>query len=181
MQFLLITDQGIEDLVRDELLESRPDAEVECNPFGFPGHLRVGGVEFDDLLPLRTIHHVIELRGEAEADDLETIRHAVARIDVAEMENAASFRVTSVREGRHPFRHMEIQQVAGAALQKRYGTPVDLEGYALYASHGGIYRTAKARKSTIVLGRGTGYAIEHNLKLDDLDNEITKLSEKGKQ
>ncbi len=54
----------------------------------------------------------------------------------------------------------------------------DLEGYALYASHGGIYRTAKARKGTIVLGRGVGYAIEHNQLLTELDSEITKLHEK---
>ena len=57
----------------------------------------------------------------------------------------------------------------------------DLEAYALYASHGGIYRTVNGRKGTIVLGRGEGYAIAHNVKLGQLDTEITKLAAKKKQ
>jgi hypothetical protein len=55
----------------------------------------------------------------------------------------------------------------------------DLAANALYAGHGGIYRTVKGRKGTIVLGRGEGYAIDKNTMLSDLDDEISSL--KGEQ
>lgn len=44
-----------------------------------------------------------------------------------------------------------------------------LAANALYAAHGGLYRTIDARKGTIVLGRGDGYAIPKNITLSDLD------------
>ena len=53
----------------------------------------------------------------------------------------------------------------------------DLAANALYASHGGLYRTATGRKGTVVLGRGDGYAIDDNILLESLDERITELSE----
>jgi hypothetical protein len=56
----------------------------------------------------------------------------------------------------------------------------DLEANALYASHGGLFRTAKGRKGTIVLGKGAGYAVEHNVLLSSLDEQITSIDAQNK-
>jgi hypothetical protein len=53
----------------------------------------------------------------------------------------------------------------------------DLAANALYASHGGLFRTAESRNGTVVLGRGDGYAIAHNIKLNQLDSQITEIAE----
>ena len=52
----------------------------------------------------------------------------------------------------------------------------DLEANAMYAGHGGVYRTIKGRKGTIVLGRGEGYAVSKNTLLTDLDTEVSRLT-----
>ena len=52
----------------------------------------------------------------------------------------------------------------------------DLGANAMYAGHGGVYRTVKGRKGTVVLGRGEGYAVSKNIKLSDLDTEVSRLS-----
>ncbi len=52
----------------------------------------------------------------------------------------------------------------------------DLAANALYAGHGGIYRTVKGRKGTVVLGRGEGYAVSKNTLLTDLDTEVSRLT-----
>ena len=51
----------------------------------------------------------------------------------------------------------------------------DLAANAMYAGHGGVYRTVKGRQGTVVLGRGDGYAVDKNIKLDDLDAEVSRL------
>jgi len=152
LKFLLITDEGIEDLVADELRETRPDAGVRCEPFGFNGHVVVEGVELDDLLALRTIQHVIELRGQAAARSLTGIEQRMQTIEIPEIADAASFRVTSEQRGGHDFDYMAMQRVAGAVLVERYGTRVDLENpelnvrVDLYGHHlvAGVQRTKRA-------------------------------------
>jgi hypothetical protein len=52
----------------------------------------------------------------------------------------------------------------------------DLACNALYASHGGLFRTVNAPNGIVVLGRGDGYAIDKNISLEDLDAAITNLS-----
>ncbi|MCB9916741.1 MAG: hypothetical protein H6828_16595 [Planctomycetes bacterium] len=51
----------------------------------------------------------------------------------------------------------------------------DLEADALYASHGGLFRTATGRQGKVVLGRGEGYAISDNVLLSTLDENVTEL------
>jgi len=54
-----------------------------------------------------------------------------------------------------------------------YNMGGEFAGNALYASHGGLYRTFENRSgTTIVQGRGEGYAIPTNITLVDLDNQI---------
>lgn len=50
-----------------------------------------------------------------------------------------------------------------------------LDCNALYTSHGGLYRVYSLRGDEVVQGRGNGYAISSNWKLDALDTEITRL------
>ncbi len=56
----------------------------------------------------------------------------------------------------------------------------DLEANAIYAAHGGLYRTVSGRKGTVVLGKGEGYAIQHNVKLTALDAQITSIDAENK-
>ena len=47
----------------------------------------------------------------------------------------------------------------------------------LYASHGGVYRTVDGPQGVVVLGRGEGYAVKNNTRLDHLEVAIPKLRE----
>ena len=57
----------------------------------------------------------------------------------------------------------------------------DLEGNALYASHGGIFRTVTSRKGAVVLGKGDGYAVANNIAISSLDEKITSIDAANKQ
>jgi len=56
----------------------------------------------------------------------------------------------------------------------------DVAGNALYAAHGGLYRVVHAGTDSVALGKGPGYAIDNNWKLQDLDAEVTRLDEQPK-
>jgi len=51
-----------------------------------------------------------------------------------------------------------------------------LSGNALYAWHGGLYRTFEAPKGVIVQGRGAAYAVSQNVTLADLRAQIASLA-----
>lgn len=51
----------------------------------------------------------------------------------------------------------------------------ELSGNALYAARGGLYRQVKGRKGEVVLGRGKGFAIENNIKLNALNQRVESL------
>jgi hypothetical protein len=53
----------------------------------------------------------------------------------------------------------------------------DVAGNALMASHGGLYRTVDGPTDTVVLGRGEGYAIQHNTKVSDLGKAIVDIEQ----
>jgi putative N6-adenine-specific DNA methylase/tRNA (guanine6-N2)-methyltransferase len=129
--FLLTTDSGIEDIVAEELCERQPGASVSLEPYGCPGEVRVEGAPVDDLFRLGTIHHVIEIRAEAEATTLDDVREALSGVALDELSTAASFRVTSACRGEPTLSRMDVQGAAGAVLKNRYGTKVDLEGFEI--------------------------------------------------
>ena len=52
---------------------------------------------------------------------------------------------------------------------------------ALCAAHGGIYRTAQGPSGTMVLGRGDGYAIAANTKLESLATSIKSIRAQAKK
>jgi hypothetical protein len=51
----------------------------------------------------------------------------------------------------------------------------DVAANALYASHGGLYRTVDGPTGTVVLGRGEGYAIESNKSVEALATAIQSI------
>lgn len=55
----------------------------------------------------------------------------------------------------------------------------DLECNFLYASHGGLFRTVDSPAGAVVMGRGEGYAIQNNTRLDELSTAITSSSKKN--
>ena len=57
----------------------------------------------------------------------------------------------------------------------------DLAGNALFASHGGLFRTAKGGNGRVVLGRGDGYAVADNVLLEQLDRNITTIHEETRR
>ena len=57
----------------------------------------------------------------------------------------------------------------------------DLAGNALYASHGGVYRTVEGPKGTVVLGRGEGYAVKNNQRLTSLESAVRTLRQKAQE
>ena len=53
----------------------------------------------------------------------------------------------------------------------------DFTGNAIYAWHGGIYRTFERKGAVVVQGRGDGYAIPANVALGELEQAIRALAE----
>jgi hypothetical protein len=54
----------------------------------------------------------------------------------------------------------------------------DVRGNALYASHGGLYRTVAGPTGSVVLGRGEGYAIDKNKSVANLQSAVRSIVEK---
>jgi len=55
----------------------------------------------------------------------------------------------------------------------------DVAGNALYASHGGLYTTFENRKGvTVIQGRGPGYAVERNVAVGVLRNQVAEILQK---
>lgn len=46
---------------------------------------------------------------------------------------------------------------------------------ALVAAHGGLYRVVEGGRGATVLGRGAGYAIQHNQRVDQLESAVRLL------
>jgi tRNA (guanine6-N2)-methyltransferase len=141
-QFLFTTNPGLEDVVGAEFEERTGQAElgdtaVTLKPFDLDGQVMVDNpAPLADLWPLaqqmRSVYHVIRplhVFDLPDGEPLDHIRQVVGELEIAEMETAASFRVTGNRTGEHEFTSVDVQRVAGAALVEKYGTAVDLTGY----------------------------------------------------
>jgi putative N6-adenine-specific DNA methylase/tRNA (guanine6-N2)-methyltransferase len=141
---LFTTNMGLEDVVIDEYreraaaagfaLHDADDAPLDLRSYAL---VEVGaGLEsaLDVGRAMKSVHHVLAplytfpLPDGGEAA-LDTIRTTVEALDVAAMETAGTFRVTTVRQGDHDFTSIDVQREAGAALEAHYGTTVDLEAY----------------------------------------------------
>ena len=51
----------------------------------------------------------------------------------------------------------------------------EVRGNALLAGHGGLYRTVPGPRGATVLGRGAGYAVDANLRVNDLGKAVARL------
>ena len=131
MRYLLIGDPGLEDIVVDEVRERWPELDARPRPYDVPGHAIVATDDADALLSLTTVHHVIEIQGEAVVDSLDDVRCVVGDTELPRLAGAESFRVSTCLEGEHPFTRREVEGAAGAVIQNKHGTRVDLEGYAV--------------------------------------------------
>lgn len=81
---------------------------------------------------MRSIHHIRRPVTRFRIDEtrpLDSIERELAAADIPEMQDAGSFRVSSNRRGTHPFSSEDVMRTAGAVLNRRYGTAVDLTGY----------------------------------------------------
>ncbi len=161
MRFLLSGDSGLEDVVVQELHQRCPSASARVNPHGIPGQIAVELDDVEPLLELSTIHHVLEVRNEAEVETLEDVRRVVAEGTFPELGGARSFRVTSTCRGDFGIEKMELQGAAGAALIRQHGTPVDLEEFEveirvdLYGRRlvAGVQRTRRSLGNRVRRGR----------------------------
>ena len=134
------TNQGFEDIVVNELnslmaREGLPAGTFESSPFGVRGNVlyRHEGDE-TAILPLargmRSVYHTVRYlrhRDFEQLDFLSELGEFFGKLEIEELERAASFRVRCDRRGTHPFQSPAVERLAGGVLQSRYGTPVDLE------------------------------------------------------
>jgi putative N6-adenine-specific DNA methylase/tRNA (guanine6-N2)-methyltransferase len=141
---LFTTNMGLEDVVVDEFEERCAAAGLEvrggeAQPFDLRSYALVESPAAPEaLLPvarrMRSAHHVLGplyVFDVPETDPLAAIRATLAAREVPGMAAAGTFRVTSVRQGEHDFTSIDVQRAAGAGLQDRYDTEVDLEDYDL--------------------------------------------------
>jgi tRNA (guanine6-N2)-methyltransferase len=141
---LFTVNMGLEDVVVNEFREraaaaGRAVPSTDDAPFGLESYALVEvtadlDAALDVARQMRSVHHVLAplytftLPGDGEAA-LQTIRDTVEALDVTAMENAETFRATTVRQGDHDFSSMDVQRVAGGGLDAQYDAAVDLEDY----------------------------------------------------
>jgi len=141
---LFTTNMGLEDIAIDEYRERAATEGIavpaaDDSPYDLRSYARVE-VEASPERALalaqsmKSIHHVLaplytfSLPDDPEAA-LRTIRTTVEALDVEPMDEAGTFRVTTVRRGEHDFTSIDVQREAGAGLEAHYGTTVDLKEY----------------------------------------------------
>lgn len=138
---LFTTNPGLEDVVAEEFCARTrtaglEGAVVETDAFGLGGHVLAAipcsSARIDSVVrQMRSVHHVLRPLYSfslPRQHPLRTIQRQLCDLEVPEMRTAASFRVTTKRCGEHDFTSMDVQRVAGTALQQRYGCRVDLTG-----------------------------------------------------
>lgn len=142
--YLCTTDPGLEWLLTEEWQSLCAEAGLELlqtweRAYGRRGLLlaEVAGdaTAIEALLPrLRTAHHVMRYLHHLslpDGENLAPLEAALHALDIPGMAEAHSFRVTTNRVGQHGFDSYAVASLAGRIMQARYGTRVDLKGYAL--------------------------------------------------
>ena len=141
---LFTTNMGLEDVVVEEYreraaaagiaLHATDDAPLDLQSYALVEVAAGLDAALDVARAMRSVHHVLaplyafSLAGDGE-DALWTIHDTVKTLDIPAMEDAGTFRATTVRQGDHDFTSMDVQQYAGGALDTRYDAAVDLEDY----------------------------------------------------
>ncbi len=141
---LFTTNMGLEDVVVAEWAERASAAGLAvgdgtASPFDLNSYALVSTTAplskaLAVARKMRSVHHVREPLYTFSLPDehpLDAVRDVLASVDIPEMTEATTFRVTSVRNGEHDFTSIDVQRVSGTGLQRQYDTEVDLEDYDL--------------------------------------------------
>jgi len=134
MRFLLTTNPGIEDIVVGEIKRNFK-ARVFPKFMRFPGRVLVetSKKNLEKIFGLRSIYHIIQYVSEFEIETdergLQTIYKMMKKLDIPELEDANTFRVTAERKGIHEFTSIQAQSMAGKALAETYHKRVDLKKF----------------------------------------------------
>lgn len=139
-RLLLSTDPGIEDVAAREFEEraraaGAAEVAAERRPYGLRGRVAAAadaGAALPAALAMRSIHHVVRPLAAFELDDAQPLAGLAAALEGVEVDalaGAGSFRVLCNRVGEHDFSSMDVEREAGAVLQRRYGTAVDLDDW----------------------------------------------------
>jgi 23S rRNA G2445 N2-methylase RlmL len=133
IKVLLTTNPGMEDIVREEVREV---LGLEANIFqNLPGKLVVESDEKSiwKAFSLRSIYHVVKYVASFEirknTEGLMDIYNELKGIEIDDLVNSNTFRVTSQRIGEHAFTSIQVQKYAGQALVEKYGKKVSLENF----------------------------------------------------
>jgi 23S rRNA G2445 N2-methylase RlmL len=130
---LLTTNPGIEDIVEKEVEEV---LEAEASRFhGLPGRVSVEIREekLAKVFSLRSIYHAVrhvslfEIRTGEEG--LLDVYNGLKNIEIEDLKNAETFRVTCQRIGEHAFTSVQVQKHAGQAIVDKYGKKVSLKSF----------------------------------------------------
>ena len=120
----------------DTLPVSRaPDDLPGVVSWGYQGswspHAWLGG---GPLRGCRTLYHAYADARPLDWDGrtLDSLVAAVEENDLAWLEKAESFRVSCERVGLHSFRSPDVERTVGTVLHQRYGTPGQMDGYAIH-------------------------------------------------
>ncbi|AFZ44788.1 RNA methylase [Halothece sp. PCC 7418] len=138
IQLRLTTHAGIEDVVEKELRDRALKigceiTQITQKPFDLDGQILVESSDSSLLeiaLKARSVFHVMQQIDHffltSELSDLDQIYAEIFALELPEMDTAKTFRVTTQRNGKHEFRAMDVQRIAGSALIQRYGKKVNL-------------------------------------------------------
>ncbi|MEM2940428.1 MAG: THUMP domain-containing protein [Thermoproteota archaeon] len=133
MRLLLTTNPGIEDIVEKEVKEV---LEARASRFqNLPGRVSVEieNEKLTKVFSLRSIYHVVkhlflfEIRTGEEG--LLDVYNGLKTIEIEDLKEAKTFRVTSQRIGEHAFTSVQVQKYAGQALVEKYGRKVSLKSF----------------------------------------------------
>lgn len=136
------TNPGLENVVRGEFRQRCFAADTPHGHYDAAKSDVRGRVEayapitiMDRIAPaMRSVHHVLRPLHRfrlAAGDTTERIAAEIGALTIPEMADAASFRITTNRRGEHVFSSQDVMRAAGAAVNARWGTPVDLTGFAV--------------------------------------------------
>ena len=139
IQLRLTTHAGIEDVVENELRDRALKigceiTQIAQKPFDLDGQILVESSDSSLLevaLKARSVFHVMRQIDHffltSDPADLKQIYAELLKLNIPEMETAETFRITTQRKGKHGFRAMDVQRLAGSALIERYGKKVNLD------------------------------------------------------
>ncbi|MEM5814993.1 MAG: THUMP domain-containing protein [Candidatus Aenigmatarchaeota archaeon] len=131
-KFLLTCDPGLEDIAEMEIREKICNVKIS-RFFNFQGKIIVETDNSKQLFNLHSIHHIIKLKNEfyLKEASIEEIKKFLDKIEIEELKDAESFRVTSQRYGNHNFTSIDMQKLCGEVFLSKYGKKVSLKNFDL--------------------------------------------------